>query len=274
MAGKVPVIMQMEALECGAACLAMIAAYYGKWVAARAGACGLRRITRRIQGFQRGARGSRLRIWRPRVSVCSPGALRSQGVFPFASSTGTSATSCVPRFQGRRGASERSGTRRGDRDGGRSSMPPSRASCCASCRVPTSSPAASPGRYGSSLPRAYRARGRRARVRGHHGGGDGRRRHHQSGALPSVPGSAAGWEEPGMAVPLHCLADSRWSGAHRGRGAERHVPATSRGQDGGSVQLVVHNGRFCTCPWSSSRSAWPATYRLVRPPTPPSPHRW
>jgi ABC-type bacteriocin/lantibiotic exporter with double-glycine peptidase domain len=29
---KVPVIMQMEALECGAACLAMIMAYYGKWV--------------------------------------------------------------------------------------------------------------------------------------------------------------------------------------------------------------------------------------------------
>ncbi len=29
---KVPVIMQMEALECGAASLAMIAAYYGKWV--------------------------------------------------------------------------------------------------------------------------------------------------------------------------------------------------------------------------------------------------
>lgn len=29
---KVPVIMQLEALECGAACLAMIMAYYGKWV--------------------------------------------------------------------------------------------------------------------------------------------------------------------------------------------------------------------------------------------------
>ena len=29
---KVPVIMQMEALECGAACLAMIAAYYEKWI--------------------------------------------------------------------------------------------------------------------------------------------------------------------------------------------------------------------------------------------------
>ena len=29
---KVPVVMQMEALECGAASLAMILAYYEKWV--------------------------------------------------------------------------------------------------------------------------------------------------------------------------------------------------------------------------------------------------
>ena len=29
---KVPVVMQMEALECGAACLCMISAYYGKWI--------------------------------------------------------------------------------------------------------------------------------------------------------------------------------------------------------------------------------------------------
>ena len=28
---RVPVVMQMEALECGAACLAMVMAYYGKW---------------------------------------------------------------------------------------------------------------------------------------------------------------------------------------------------------------------------------------------------
>ena len=31
-AAKVPVIMQMETLECGAACLDMVMAYYGKWV--------------------------------------------------------------------------------------------------------------------------------------------------------------------------------------------------------------------------------------------------
>lgn len=30
---KVPVVMQMEALECGAACLAMVCAYYDKWIA-------------------------------------------------------------------------------------------------------------------------------------------------------------------------------------------------------------------------------------------------
>ena len=29
---KVPIILQLEALECGAACLAMILAYYNKWV--------------------------------------------------------------------------------------------------------------------------------------------------------------------------------------------------------------------------------------------------
>lgn len=29
---KVPVILQMEFLECGAAALAMILAYYGKWL--------------------------------------------------------------------------------------------------------------------------------------------------------------------------------------------------------------------------------------------------
>ena len=29
---KVPIVMQLEALECGAASLTMILAYYGKWI--------------------------------------------------------------------------------------------------------------------------------------------------------------------------------------------------------------------------------------------------
>ena len=31
-AKKVPVVIQLEALECGAACLTMILAYYRKWI--------------------------------------------------------------------------------------------------------------------------------------------------------------------------------------------------------------------------------------------------
>lgn len=42
---KVPVVMQMEALECGAACLAMVLAFYGKWLSLEQvrGDCGVSR---------------------------------------------------------------------------------------------------------------------------------------------------------------------------------------------------------------------------------------
>ena len=78
MAGKVPVIMQMEALECGAACLAMIAAYYGKWVPleqVRAD-CGVSRDGSKASNVVRAAR-----------------AYGFEASGSLASSTGTSATS-------------------------------------------------------------------------------------------------------------------------------------------------------------------------------------
>ena len=78
MAGKVPVIMQMEALECGAACLAMIAAYYGKWVPleqVRAD-CGVSRDGSKASNVVRAARAY---------------GFEASGF--LASSTGTSATS-------------------------------------------------------------------------------------------------------------------------------------------------------------------------------------
>ena len=41
---KVPVVMQLETLECGAAALCMVMAYYGKWVPLEQVASGLRRV--------------------------------------------------------------------------------------------------------------------------------------------------------------------------------------------------------------------------------------
>ncbi len=81
MAAKVPQVMQMEALECGAAALAMICAYYGKWLpleqvradcgVSRDGSSALNMVkAARVYGLD--ARGYRY----------SPEALRSGGVFP------------------------------------------------------------------------------------------------------------------------------------------------------------------------------------------------
>ena len=78
---KVPVIMQMEALECGAACLAMIMAYYDKWVPLEQVRvdCGVSRdgsnaknvlIAARNYGFE--AKGYRF----------EPESLRDEGEFP------------------------------------------------------------------------------------------------------------------------------------------------------------------------------------------------
>lgn len=78
---RVPVIMQMEALECGAACLAMVLAYYGKWVPleqVRAD-CGVSRDGSNARNMVRAARSYGLIAKGCRYE---PGTLRRQGSFP------------------------------------------------------------------------------------------------------------------------------------------------------------------------------------------------
>ena len=78
---KVPVIMQMEALECGAASLAMILAYYGKWIPleqVRAD-CGVSRDGSNAKNLLLGARSYGLTAKGFRFE---PDALRRGGIFP------------------------------------------------------------------------------------------------------------------------------------------------------------------------------------------------
>ena len=80
-AAKVPVIMQMEALECGAACLAMVMAYYDKWVPLEQVRvdCGVSRDGSNAKNVLRAARsyGFTAKGYR-----CDPQGLQKNGGFP------------------------------------------------------------------------------------------------------------------------------------------------------------------------------------------------
>ena len=78
---KVPVIMQLEALECGAAALAMVMAYYGKWVPLEQVRldCGVSRDGSKAKNIYLAAEryGFSVKAYR-----MSPEAIREKGRFP------------------------------------------------------------------------------------------------------------------------------------------------------------------------------------------------
>ncbi len=78
---KVPVVMQMEALECGAACLAMILAYYEKWIPLEQvrSDCGVSRDGSNARNILRAARSYGLTAKGYRYE---PEDLRKVGKFP------------------------------------------------------------------------------------------------------------------------------------------------------------------------------------------------
>ena len=78
---KVPVIMQMEALECGAACLCMVLAYYDKWIPLEQVRkdCGVSRDGSRASNIMMAAENYGMEVHAFRYE---PDALRDEGTFP------------------------------------------------------------------------------------------------------------------------------------------------------------------------------------------------
>lgn len=80
-AGRVPQVMQMESVECGAACLAMVCAYYGAWIPLDElnRACGVGRDGAKASNIARAAQRLGLEVHAYRFE---PERLRQKATFP------------------------------------------------------------------------------------------------------------------------------------------------------------------------------------------------
>ena len=78
---KVPVVMQLEALECGAACLAMVMAYYNKWVPLEEVrlSCGVSRDGTNAKNIYLAAEHYGFNV---KAYKMSPGALKKESSYP------------------------------------------------------------------------------------------------------------------------------------------------------------------------------------------------
>lgn len=78
---KVPVIMQLEELECAAASLAMVAAYYGRWVTLEQARydCGVSRDGSNAANIKQAAKNYGFDV---RTHMRNPDSIREKGVFP------------------------------------------------------------------------------------------------------------------------------------------------------------------------------------------------
>ncbi len=78
---KVPVIMQLEALECGAASLAMVMAYYNKWIPLEQvrSDCGVSRDGSNAKNIYRAAESCGMQV---KAFRKSPETIRKSGQFP------------------------------------------------------------------------------------------------------------------------------------------------------------------------------------------------